>query len=91
MQGNFGFFFWLSVVVFFFKLTFSINSLRKLPSVSNSLNPDQARQNVIPELDPNCLISSFSFLQQNDDIFLNSPQKHMLPVLNGSISMIHYE
>ena len=45
-----GFFF------FFFKLTFSRKkSFRNTIRVSNSLDPDQARQNVGPDLGPNCL------------------------------------
>ena len=39
----------------FSKLTFSINSFRNTIRVSNSLDPDQDRQNVGPDLGPNCL------------------------------------
>ena len=42
---------------FFSKSTFSKNSLRNAIRVSNSLDPDQARQNVWPGLGPNCLQS----------------------------------
>ena len=38
---------------------FRKNSFRNTIRVSNSLNPDQARQNVGPDLGPNCL-QSFS-------------------------------
>ena len=39
--------------IFFFKLTFSkiLSGIR----VSNSLDPDQARHFVRPDMDPNCL------------------------------------
>ena len=54
MLGNFACF--LSYVdFFFFKLNFSKNSFRNAIRVSNSLDPDQARQNVGPDLGPNCL------------------------------------
>ena len=39
----------------FFKSTFSKNSFRNTIRVSNSLDPDQARQNVGPDLGPNCM------------------------------------
>ena len=39
----------------FSKSTFSKNSFRNAIRVSNSLNPDQARRLVRPELGPNCL------------------------------------
>ena len=37
------------------KSTFSKNSFRNTIRVSNSLDPDLARQNVGPDLGPNCL------------------------------------
>ena len=37
------------------KSTFSKNSFRNRISVSNSLDPDQARHSVGPDLGPNCL------------------------------------
>ena len=40
---------------FFSKLTFSNNSFSNAIRVSNSLDPDQDRQNVGPDLDPNRL------------------------------------
>ena len=40
---------------FFSKLTFSKNYFRNTIRVSNSLNPDQARHFVGPDLGPNCL------------------------------------
>ena len=40
---------------FFSKLTFSKNSIRNTISVANSLDPDQARHYVGPDLGPNCL------------------------------------
>ena len=39
----------------FSELTFSKNSFRNTFRVSNSLNPDQDRHSVGPDLDPNCL------------------------------------
>ena len=39
----------------FFKIIFFINSFRNTIRVSNSIEPDQARHNVGPDLDPNCL------------------------------------
>ena len=39
---------------FFLKLTLTKN-LSGIPSVSNSLDPDQARRFVGPDLGPNCL------------------------------------
>ena len=45
----------LSSADFFQKSTFSKNSVRNTIGVSNNLDPDQARQNVGPDLGPNCL------------------------------------
>ena len=45
----------LSSVDFFLKSTFSKKSFRNTIRVSNSLDPDQARHFVGPDLDPNCL------------------------------------
>ena len=45
----------LSSAEFFSKLTFSKYSFRNTIKVSNSLDPDQVRQNVGPDLVPNCL------------------------------------
>ena len=54
MLGNFACFF--VVCGFFFKLTFSNKkSFRNTIKVANSLDPDQARCFVGPDLDPNCL------------------------------------
>ena len=39
----------------FSKSIFSKNSFRNAISVSNSLDPDQARHSVRPDLGPNCL------------------------------------
>ena len=39
----------------FFQNTFLESSFRNAIRVSNSLEPDQAQQNVGPDLDPNCL------------------------------------
>ena len=39
----------------FFKINFPKNSFRNTIRVPNSMDPDQARQNVGPDLDPNCL------------------------------------
>ena len=41
--------------VFFFKLTFSKNSFWNIFTVSNSLDAEQARHFVGPDLGPNCL------------------------------------
>ena len=46
--------FFLSSADFFSKSTFSKNSLENI-IVSNSLDSDQARHFVRPDLDPNCL------------------------------------
>ena len=40
---------------FFSKSTFSKSSFRNIFRVSNSLDPDHTRQNVGPDLGPNCL------------------------------------
>ena len=40
---------------FFSKSTFSKNSFKNTIKVSNSLDPDQARHFVGPDLGPNCL------------------------------------
>ena len=53
MLGNCAFFF--VVCYFFSKLKFSIKSFRNMIKVSNSLDPDQARRFVGPDLGPNCL------------------------------------
>ena len=45
----------LSSADFFSKSTFSKNSFRNTIRVSNSLDPDQARHFVGPDLGPNCL------------------------------------
>ena len=42
-------------LLIFFKINFFINSLRNTIRVSNSLDPDQARHFVGPDLGPNCL------------------------------------
>ena len=54
MLGNFSGFFLLSAD-FFSKLTFSKNSFRNSIRVSNSLDSDQDRHSVCPDLAPNCL------------------------------------
>ena len=51
MLGDFACFF---LSIFFFKINFS-KILSGIPSVSYSLDPDQARHFVGPDLDPNCL------------------------------------
>ena len=50
MLGNF-----FVVCSFFSKSSFSKNSFRNMIRESNSLNPGQARQDVRPDLGPNCL------------------------------------
>ena len=44
-----------SAVVFFFKINFLKISIRNMIRVSSSLDTDQARQKVGPDLGPNCL------------------------------------
>ena len=53
MLGNFSCFF--VICRYFSTLFFSKYSFRNNIRVSNSLDPDQARQSVRPDLDPNCL------------------------------------
>ena len=43
------------LLIFFFKINFFEKFFQELPSVSNSLDPYQARQFVRPDLGPNCL------------------------------------
>ena len=45
----------LSSACFFSKSTFLKNSFRNAIRMSSSLDPDQARHVVGPDLDPNCL------------------------------------
>ena len=45
----------LSFADIFQKSTFSKQSFRNTSRVSNSLDPDQERLSVGPDLDPNCL------------------------------------
>ena len=45
------------LLTFFSKLTFSKISFRSIIRVSNSLDPDQDRQNVRPDRNLNCLPS----------------------------------
>ena len=52
MLGNFT---KVSSAYFFSKLTFAKNSFGNAIRVSNSLDPDQARHSVGPDLGPNCL------------------------------------
>ena len=53
-MGKFAFFF-CRLLIFFSKINLSKNSFRNTIRVSNSLDSDQARQNVGPDLCPNCL------------------------------------
>ena len=53
MRGNFSCF--NCRHIFFSKSTFSKDSFRNTSRVSNILDPDQAQQNVKPDLGPNCL------------------------------------
>ena len=48
-------FFFLLSADYFSKSTFSKNSFRNTIGVSNSLDPDQVRRFVGPDLGPNCL------------------------------------
>ena len=54
MLGNFYMLF-CCLWIFFFKSTFSKTSFRNTIRLSNSLDPDQARHYVGPDLGPNCL------------------------------------
>ena len=46
----------IAYLIFFSKSTFSKKIFREYhPKVSHNLDPDQARQKVVPELGPNCL------------------------------------
>ena len=54
MLGNFACFF-LGHLLIFFKINILKNSFRNTIIVSNSLDPDQARHCVGPELGLNCL------------------------------------
>ena len=53
MLGNFSCF--CCRLLIFSKLTFSKSSFRHTITVSNSLDPDQDRHSVGPDLNPNCL------------------------------------
>ena len=54
--GNFACFFRLFCrLLKFFKMIFLKNSFRNTTRMSNSLDPDQARRFVGPDLGPNCL------------------------------------
>ena len=55
MLGNFAYFLSSAVFFKFSKSTFSKNYFRNPISVSNSLDPDQARHFVGPDLGPNYL------------------------------------
>ena len=52
MLGNFS---WFCFHVVFFKINLLENSFRNTIRVSNSLDPDQARHFVRPDLGPKCL------------------------------------
>ena len=52
LLGNFTYFLLSAVFLLMF---FSKSTILKIPSVSNNLDPDQARQFVKPNLGPNCL------------------------------------
>ena len=58
MLGNFACFFVICgffCCCFFWKVTFSKKPFKSTIRASNSLDPDQARYFVDPDLDPNCL------------------------------------
>ena len=72
-------------LLIFSKSTFSKNSFRNTIRVSNSLDPDQARHYVGPDLDPNCL----QRLSADDtstlrDIF------GILKIKDGSIKAVYF-
>ena len=62
IANNFAHFFCLPLI--FFKINFFQKRISEIPSVSNSLDPDQARQTVGPVLGPNC-----SQRLSTDDLF----------------------
>ena len=53
LLDNFAFF--CRLLIFFFKIIFFEKYFRNTIRVSNSLDPDQARRSVGPDLGPNCL------------------------------------
>ena len=56
LLGNFAYFFCrLSSADFFFKIIFFENSFRNTIRMSKSLDPDQVRRSVGPDLGLNCL------------------------------------
>ena len=90
----------LSSSVFFSKSTFLKNSFRNTIKVSNSLDPDQARHFVGPDLGPNCLRklladdTSWQWVNLKDSIFRDSDDLTYLylwyfPPL--SIGKVHFE
>ena len=48
------------VIIIIIIIIIILNNLSGIPSVSNSLNPDQARHFVRPDLGPNCLRKKLS-------------------------------
>ena len=46
----------LGKILYFISYSTSVDFCRLLVTFANSLDPDQARQNVQPDLDPNCLM-----------------------------------
>ena len=55
MAGHFLTLSFFCCLLIFSKPTVSKNSFRNTIKVSNSLDPDQARRFVLPDLDTNCL------------------------------------
>ena len=67
----------------FSKLTFLKNSFKNTIRVSNSLDPDQARHFVGPDLDPNCLekLSAEDTSMQRVTSWFQVPFSHILYTL----------
>ena len=74
---------------FFFKSTFSTESFRNTIRVSNSLDPDQARQNAGPDLNPNCLQRLSADDKSDSGIFSQFLHKSMLWILMSTYDAQH--
>ena len=86
----------LPSAVFFFKINFIEKSFRNAIKESDSLDPDQARPQVGPDLGPNCLQSyqQTTLLGKNLKIFkwyrfsLRAPNHLPSDILNKSITFL---
>ena len=79
------------ICLFFSKSTFSNNSIRNTIRVSNSLDPDQTRHFVGPDLGPNCLqrLSADATNRQSYKISL-SDHSNQLFNKKLSIRVVHF-